>query len=66
MTEAAADPAADTMSQLYLTVMKEEKGIPDMDGWLYKQGGEKYKTWNKRWFVLKGSMLFYFKRPKVI
>ncbi|KAI8380703.1 hypothetical protein BD560DRAFT_346975 [Blakeslea trispora] len=37
---------------------------PDMEGWLYKQG-DKYKTWNKRWFVLKGSNLFYFKSPKV-
>jgi hypothetical protein len=38
---------------------------PDMEGWLYKQG-DKYKTWNKRWFVLKTNNLFYFKSPKVI
>lgn len=37
---------------------------PEMEGWLYKQG-DKYKHWNKRWFVLKGSNLFYFKSPKV-
>lgn len=37
---------------------------PDMEGWLYKQGC-KYKKWNKRWFVLKGPNLFYFKSPKV-
>lgn len=37
---------------------------PDMEGWLHKQG-DKYKTWNKRWFVLKGVNLFYFKSPKV-
>ena len=37
---------------------------PDMEGWLYKQG-DKYKTWNKRWFVLKANNLFYFKSPKV-
>lgn len=37
---------------------------PDMEGWLYKQG-DKYKTWNKRWFVLKSNNLFYFKSPKV-
>ncbi|CAO3622439.1 unnamed protein product [Cunninghamella blakesleeana] len=36
---------------------------PEMEGWLYKQG-DKYKHWNKRWFVLKGSNLFYFKSPK--
>jgi hypothetical protein len=39
--------------------------IPDMEGWLYKQG-DRYKNWNKRWFVLKGINLFYFKSPKVI
>lgn len=38
---------------------------PDMEGWLHKQG-DKYKTWNKRWFVLKGSNLFYFKSPRDI
>ncbi|KAI9314135.1 hypothetical protein BX666DRAFT_1970688 [Dichotomocladium elegans] len=37
--------------------------LPDMEGWLNKQG-DKYKTWNKRWFVLKGPNLFYFKSPK--
>lgn len=37
---------------------------PDMEGWLYKQAS-KYKKWNKRWFVLKGPNLFYFKSPKV-
>lgn len=37
---------------------------PDMEGWLFKQGC-KYKKWNKRWFVLKGPNLFYFKSPKV-
>ncbi|ORY93998.1 hypothetical protein BCR43DRAFT_461404 [Syncephalastrum racemosum] len=39
------------------------QGKTDMEGWLHKQG-DKYKTWNKRWFVLKGSNLFYFKSPK--
>jgi hypothetical protein len=38
---------------------------PDMEGWLHKQG-DRYKTWNKRWFVLKGSNLFYFKSPRDI
>ncbi|KAI8379361.1 uncharacterized protein BYT42DRAFT_532078 [Radiomyces spectabilis] len=36
---------------------------PDMEGWLHKRS-DKYKTWNKRWFVLKGPNLFYFKSPK--
>jgi hypothetical protein len=33
---------------------------PDHDGWLTKQGGS-IKTWKRRWFVLKGRQLYYFK-----
>ncbi|CDH49050.1 phospholipid binding protein [Lichtheimia corymbifera JMRC:FSU:9682] len=40
-----------------------EQGKPDMEGWLHKQG-DKYRTWNKRWFVLQGMNLYYFKSPK--
>ncbi|KAI7875819.1 PH-domain-containing protein [Lichtheimia hyalospora FSU 10163] len=40
-----------------------EQGKPDMEGWLHKQG-DKYRTWNKRWFVLQGMNLYYFKTPK--
>ncbi|KAL1915163.1 uncharacterized protein VTP21DRAFT_7644 [Calcarisporiella thermophila] len=36
---------------------------PDYEGWLRKQGG-RYKTWSTRWFVLKGSDLYYMKNPK--
>lgn len=32
-------------------------------GWLVKQGGE-YKTWKKRWFVIKGDRISYFKGPR--
>mmetsp|Transcript_3897 Transcript_3897/g.5841 ORF Transcript_3897/g.5841 Transcript_3897/m.5841 type:complete len:500 (-) Transcript_3897:103-1602(-) len=32
-------------------------------GWLTKQGGS-IKTWKKRWFILKGDTLFYFKTQK--
>jgi len=35
----------------------------DRDGWMTKQGGS-YKSWKKRWFVLKGTQLFYFKSKK--
>ena len=35
-------------------------GSPDKDGFLTKQGGS-IKTWKRRWFVLKGSTLYYFK-----
>jgi hypothetical protein len=51
---------------IYSTRTTDDNGnvTPDMEGWLYKQGC-KYKKWNKRWFVLKGPNLFYFKSPKV-
>ncbi|KAF1800867.1 hypothetical protein FB192DRAFT_1282871 [Mucor lusitanicus] len=45
--------------------LSEATAAPDMEGWLYKQG-DKYKTWNKRWFVLKANNLFYFKSPKAV
>jgi len=33
---------------------------PDHTGWMTKQGGS-WKSWKKRYFVLKGSSLYYFK-----
>lgn len=47
-----------------VSTLAEVSISPDMEGWLFKQG-DKYKTWNKRWFVLKSNNLFYFKSPKV-
>ncbi|KAI7866077.1 hypothetical protein BDF14DRAFT_1818527 [Spinellus fusiger] len=44
-------------------VSTEAAQAPEHEGWLHKQS-DKYKTWNKRWFVLKGIHLFYFKSPK--
>eukprot|EP01126_Amoeba_proteus_P018378 TRINITY_DN1934_c0_g1_i7.p1 TRINITY_DN1934_c0_g1~~TRINITY_DN1934_c0_g1_i7.p1 ORF type:complete len:471 (-),score=100.78 TRINITY_DN1934_c0_g1_i7:221-1633(-) len=35
----------------------------DKEGFLTKQGGS-YKTWKRRWFVLKGQNLYYFKTKK--
>ncbi|CAO3656840.1 unnamed protein product [Mucor fragilis] len=37
--------------------------FPECEGWIYKQS-DRYKTWNRRWFVLHGTNLFYFKNPK--
>jgi hypothetical protein len=34
------------------------------EGWLHKRS-DRFKTWNKRWFILRDSSLFYFKNPKV-
>ncbi|GAA5805670.1 hypothetical protein EDC94DRAFT_549804 [Helicostylum pulchrum] len=48
-----------------VSTLAEVSTCPDMEGWLYKQG-DKYKTWNKRWFVLKTNNLFYFKSPKAV
>ena len=33
-------------------------------GWLSKRGG-RIHTWHKRWFVLTGDLLFYYKTPQV-
>ncbi|CAO3600571.1 unnamed protein product [Absidia cylindrospora] len=44
-------------------ISTDEFQAPEHEGWLHKQG-DRYKTWNKRWFVLKGTNLFYFKSPK--
>jgi len=32
-------------------------------GWLSKRGG-RIHTWHKRWFVLTGDLLFYYKTPQ--
>ena len=33
-------------------------------GWLNKRGG-RIHTWHKRWFVLTGDLMFYYKSPQV-
>ncbi|KAG0167078.1 polar growth protein [Apophysomyces sp. BC1034] len=57
----ASRRSADSISQR--ASFADSNVTPDMEGWLHKQS-DKYKTWNKRWFVLKGPNLFYFKSPK--
>ena len=34
---------------------------PEREGWLIKEGG-KVKSKRKRWFILKDSVLYYFKK----
>lgn len=38
-------------------------GTPDHSGYMTKQGGS-YKSWKRRWFVLKTDKLYYFKGKK--
>lgn len=35
----------------------------EREGWLTKQGGS-IRTWKKRYFILKGKTLYYYKTPK--
>lgn len=37
---------------------------PEHEGWLFKQS-DRFKSWNKRWFVLYDNKLYYFKTPNV-
>ena len=57
MSVASADAAAPqvTLLQLEDTTYR---------GWLYKQG-RYFKTWKRRFFVLKDGALFYYKDEKV-
>ena len=63
--------------ELYENVKREEFKVPggegnlaetffnpEREGWLTKEGG-KYKSKHRRWFILKESMLYYFKQPTV-
>jgi hypothetical protein len=39
------------------------QGLPTIEGWLDKQGGVR-KSWKRRYFVLDGKKLKYFKQQK--
>lgn len=34
------------------------------EGYLHKRGG-RIPSWHKRWFILKGDILFYYRNPSV-
>ncbi|XP_049848756.1 PH domain-containing protein DDB_G0274775-like [Schistocerca gregaria] len=44
------------MSKLLLMSLSDV----DYQGWMTKQGGS-FKNWKRRWFVLKGPVIYYFK-----
>ncbi|CAM6025102.1 unnamed protein product [Sphagnum balticum] len=55
----------------YFTDKKKEDEVqvqfwnsPERSGWLLKQG-EYFKTWRRRWFVLKEGHIFWFKENYV-
>jgi cytohesin len=62
------------LSDIYDTIAREEIKMeesnneaasytffsPEREGYLVKQGG-RVKTWKKRWFILTGNCLYYFK-----
>jgi len=50
------------MDEIKLNYQSEIVSNADKKGWLTKQGG-RIKTWKKRWFVLSGFNLLYFKDP---
>jgi len=33
---------------------------PDKEGWLWKQGANRYRNWKRRWFILNDNCLYYF------
>lgn len=47
------------LTTFYLTSKQEPL---EKSGYLLKMGG-KVKTWKRRWFVLKGGELLYYKSP---
>lgn len=70
-----SDVPQSLLLELYDTIQKEEIRMeedvslltfynPEREGWLAKQGG-RVKTWKRRWFILTGNCLYYFKDPSV-
>jgi len=68
--DCGGDLPDDMMTSLYHSIraneirMEQREYIAsDKEGWLYKQGG-RMKTWKKRYTILSGNVLYYFKSPK--
>jgi len=37
---------------------------PEFEGWLFKQDNRTWSSWQKRWFVVTDSCLYYFVKPE--
>eukprot|EP00727_Mastigamoeba_balamuthi_P009613 m51a1_g5274 hypothetical protein (494) ;mRNA; r:153597-156304 len=59
-TPCSSRPAKNMSEKAQLGVSVMSLQPPDKEGWATKQGGS-IKTWKKRWFILKGNRLWYFK-----
>jgi hypothetical protein len=53
----------DSMSTLFPGILTRI-GTPDHEGWMRKKGGY-YNTWKKRYFVLKGTHLYWVRSNSV-
>ncbi|GAA5894582.1 uncharacterized protein JCM6883_002144 [Sporobolomyces salmoneus] len=65
MSVKVVDPAGKEMIQEKVEAIRDgnlmdKLGRPDNSGWMRKKG-EKYNTWKQRFFVLKGTYLYYLK-----
>ena len=68
--ENGSDLPDELLTQLYNSIQANEIIIEQREyiksvreGWLGKQGG-RVKTWKKRYVILSGNVLYYFKSPK--
>ncbi|GAA5964762.1 hypothetical protein JCM3765_002546 [Sporobolomyces pararoseus] len=65
MSVKVVDPAGKEMLREKVEAIRDgnlmdKLGRPDNSGWMRKKG-EKYNTWKQRFFVLKGTYLYYLK-----
>jgi len=70
--ENGTDLPNEILSQLYQSIVTNEIKLEQrefissvQEGWLFKQGG-RIKNWKKRYTILSGNVLYYFKTPKDI
>ena len=47
----------------WVQVTIKSLAVPEHEGWMTKQGGS-FKSWKRRWFILKGNTLYYFKASR--